>query len=109
MRGFDGSGSRNLAETDVSPMSIVDNGRARGRAKRDDSLAACLSMVAFVCNEWMHEQMARRSNAGMKTALEGAVARLLTSCECEDISTRCKGYREGRCEGRHTCYLHLRI
>ena len=44
---------------------------------------------------YLYEQMARGSNAGMKTALEGAVARLLTSCECEDISTRCKCYREG--------------
>ena len=48
MRGFDGSGSRNLAETEVSPMSIVDKGLVRGRtANLELSLAAWRSMVAF--------------------------------------------------------------
>ena len=86
-------------------LSLIKGARAASVGRRSGSvLQHGAAWLLFICNEWMHEQIARRSNAGMKTALERAVARLLSSCECEDISTRCKGYREGR----HTCYPHQR-
>jgi len=46
MRGLDGSGSRNRALTLVSPMSMVESGRALGRTAKRLSLAAWRSMVA---------------------------------------------------------------